>query len=244
MPQIACVLKRSSQRLPDWRAFSSSIRRCGGGTVLGGREGGDLGDPRGGCAGEAHREAFGQAERVAAEVHRGCGRQASHPAGTQRAAVVVGGTGGDLSWPRGGVVVAGDRCRVGALPVDGVSRGQRQWRGVRVSGVASGSGRAAAGVASPPREAGAVSAVAAGGGTQARGDLVTRADLGVVGFAVSRRPGDAGVSRDHLPVVVRAGPGRVAPRAAHLSAVRAGDAPRQGVHQRRGRPGPAHATWS
>ena len=90
-----------------------------------------------------------------------------------------------------------------------------------------GSGRAAAGVASPPGEAGAVPTVAARGGTQARGDLVTRADLGVVGFGVSRRPGDAGVSRDHLPVAVRAGPGRVAPRAALLSAVGAGVAPRK-----------------
>jgi hypothetical protein len=51
-------------------ALLSSIGRCCGGPVLGGRQGDDLGDARGGRAGKADRQAFGAAGLVAAEVHR------------------------------------------------------------------------------------------------------------------------------------------------------------------------------
>ena len=51
---------------------------------------------------------------------------------------------------------------------------------------------------------------------------------------IPRPAGDAGVARDHLPVAVRAGPRRAAPRADALSAHRAGDAePRTDQARRR-----------
>ena len=40
---IRCVLNWSTQHLPDWRTLSSTIRRCGDGTVFGRGQGNDLG---------------------------------------------------------------------------------------------------------------------------------------------------------------------------------------------------------
>ena len=57
-----------------------------------------------------------------------------------------------------------------------------------------------------------------GGGGQARAALVTPADLGLAGGSVPRRAGDAGVPRDDLPVVVRAGPWGAAQRTHPLPA--------------------------
>ena len=66
---------------------------------------------------------------------------------------------------------------------------------------------------------------------QARGQVVTPADLGVVGSGVPRSPGDAGVPRDHLPVALRPEPWCAAQRAPFVPAQWSGHAPGQGLHQ-------------
>ena len=58
------------------------------------------------------------------------------------------------------------------------------------------------------------------------------------------RPGDAGVSRDHLPVVVRAGPGHVAPRAALPVCGQGGRCAARRRTPKAGSARASYATWS
>jgi hypothetical protein len=64
-PLNRCVLNRSSQHLTD-----SSTRRCSIGTVLGRGQRDDLGHAGGGRARQAHRQASWEAQLVSPAVHR------------------------------------------------------------------------------------------------------------------------------------------------------------------------------
>ena len=75
-----------------------------------------------------------------------------------------------------------------------------------------------AGAATQAGQAGAVPPAPRGRRAQARGQVVTPADLGVVGSGVPRSPGDAGVPRDHLPVTLRPEPWSAAQRAPFVPA--------------------------
>ena len=72
-----------------------------------------------------------------------------------------------------------------------------------------------------PSKLAACRSAPSGGRGEARGALVSAADLGLAGGRVRRRPGDARVARDDLRVVVRAVPRRVTQGTRPLSAVRA-----------------------
>ena len=80
---------------------------------------------------------------------------------------------------------------------------------------------------------------------EARAAVVTATDLGLAGGRVPRRPGDARVARDDLPVVVRAGPRSVTQRTDSLSAFQAHDPPAaRPLGDERPRPAARHAQHS
>jgi hypothetical protein len=86
----------------------------------------------------------------------------------------------------GGRVVAGDRPRAGACPVDGVPGGGGQRRAWPVPGLCRGPAGAAPGAPSPAGQAVPVPAAACGGGEQAGAALVAGADRGLAEGGLSR----------------------------------------------------------
>ena len=148
-------------------------------------------------------------------------------------------TRGDLPGPGGGGLHPG-YCRCpGPVSFDGVPGGERQ-RGAKENigpwWLISGLPRTL-----PPKRAKLTQCRRLRGIVErrTRGPVVARADLGVVGFAAPRSPGDVRVPSDHLPVTVRPEPRSVAQRAPFMPAHRPGHATGQGVHQRQRRPRPA-----
>ena len=75
---------------------------------------------------------------------------------------------------------------------------------------------------------------------QTRGQMVTPADLGMVGSGVLGSPGDAGVARDHLPIALRPEPWSTAQGAPFVRANGPGHASCQGLHEGWSRPGQDH----
>src|SRR4051812_41084716 len=70
VPELLCPQLINATRTPIGEHSVPSIGRCCGGSVLGGGQADDLGHARGGCAGQADRQASGTTELVVAKVHR------------------------------------------------------------------------------------------------------------------------------------------------------------------------------
>ena len=115
------------------------------------------------------------------------------------------------------------------------------WRCSPLSSLWRRHGGAASDASTQAGEAGALRTAPPGRGGQARAALVTSADLGLAGDRVPRPAGDAGVPRDDLPVLVRAGPRRPAQKTHPLPATRPRHPPPVGTldHERPG-PAPGH----
>src|SRR5947199_69063 len=152
---------------------------------------------------------------------------------TTPSAVIWGASGrtgrcGDLARARRRRVAAGDRFSTAADALDGDAGGGTQRRSTPLSSLCRGAGGAAANAPAQALEAGGLRTAPERGGGQARAALVASADLGLAGRRVPRRAGDAGVPRDHLPVVVRAVPRRATQGALPLPAFRARHSPHPG----------------
>ncbi len=137
----------------------------------------------------------------------------------------------NFEGPGGRSLYSRHRCGPRSVAFGDVPRGQRQRRTQEIPGPGGRPGSLRTGPAAEESQAGGLPATARDRRVRARGEVVTSADLGVVGSGVPRSSGDAGVPRDHLPVALCAKPWSAAQRTPYVFAQRSGEAPAQDLRQ-------------
>jgi hypothetical protein len=171
----------------------------------------DLAGIPGGCVAAVDQSDAGTHDGGAADARGGDRRVPTAGAAPVRTMAGAGGAGRDLPRDRGGAFRSAGRRAHQARRIDRVSIRDRQERGSPpLSRVPGGAGSPEQGPPSQSCETRRLSAVAAGGRSQARVPLVAPADRRLADESGSRRSGAAGGARDDRPVVVCPAAGRAA----------------------------------
>ena len=155
----------------------------------------DLAGIPGGCVAALDQSDAGTHDGGAAEARGGDRRAPTAGAAPVRTMAGARGAGRDLPWDRGGAFMSADRRAHQARRIDRVSRDRQERGSPPLPRVPGGAGSLEQGPPSQSCETRRLSAVAAGGRSQARVPLVAPADRRLADESGSRRSGAAGVAR-------------------------------------------------